>query len=164
MGGLSPSWRDGMLKAIVASLVLVVASVGAAPRAEAKGIPIPVVWGNHFNFDHIATLKMSPEFREAFPELHADAELTHVSESWVLFWVAGLWVTDKGYALHNPGDETGWEISADDVKMLQQEGIVPDPLPVDGIQPMTYAAGFSVWIVALVLLGLFLLSRRRATA
>lgn len=148
-----------MLKTIAASCALAVASFGVAPAAEAKGIPIPIVWGNHFNFDHISDVKMPADMQAAFPDMHADVELAHVSESWVVFWVVGFWLNDKGYALHNPGEDTGWELTAEDVKMLQAQGIVPDPLPTDGIQPMTYAAGFSAWIGILVLVGIFLLRR-----
>jgi hypothetical protein len=143
-----------MIKFLAASLALVFATFGLAPRAEAARLPI--VWGNHHNFDPIAPLKIPAELAGEVPKewTEGGAELAHHSESFVIFWIAGFWLNDKGLAVHVPGRDMYWDVSEEDLKTFKELHLVPDPLPDTNIQPMTYLASFWGWLGVLAAVGI----------
>jgi hypothetical protein len=141
-----------MLKYLAASLALAFVAAGVAPAAEAARAP--VIWGTNDTFDEIAPLTVPDEAKSVFPaEWRNGAQLTHHSESFVLFWVVGLWLTDKGYAVHVPGSQEYWDITEEEVKEFQSLKLLPAALPDTAIKPMTWLAAFWGWGAILIGLG-----------
>jgi len=70
----------------------------------------------------------------------------------IQFFVAGVYVEDEGYVLGVKGDSKKFfhMPTGDQLKSLQQRGLLPDPLPPYSLNAFDYLFGYSLWIVLLV--------------
>lgn len=66
----------------------------------------------------------------------------------IQFFVAGLYLTDDGYVLGVRGEDTFYPMpTGEELKGLQADGLLPDPLPAYRIGWFDYALGYSLWII-----------------
>lgn len=69
------------------------------------------------------------------------------------FFLAGIYLTDDGYVLQKKGDSFHY-VPLDKVKTdeLQKSGLLPNPLPHYSIPVGAYIAGYSLWLIILVVI------------
>jgi len=126
-----------------ALLALFVAVFAVAPAAEAK-----TMFGEQDNFNTLLKLDISADQIEAYglpKEWAANTEL--VGHSTTLFVLAGVFVSDKGYAIKTTGSDDYWELDAEMIKNMQEVGLLPTPLPPATIDTFDLIFGYSLWIV-----------------
>jgi hypothetical protein len=70
----------------------------------------------------------------------------------IQFFAAGLYVEDEGYVLGVKGDSKKFfhMPTGDQLRSLQQRGLLPDPLPPYSLNAFDYLFGYSLWIVLVV--------------
>src|SRR5438477_11090147 len=65
-----------------------------------------------------------------------------------LFIGAGVWISDDGYTLRIENDPKHFfKVNAEQIAGMQNEGLLPRPLPAYSIPWYEYAFGYSLWIV-----------------
>lgn len=70
------------------------------------------------------------------------------------FFLAGVNITDKGYVLAVKTDseeQQYYALTSPQIKELQAEGSLPDPMPPYKISTLDYVIGYSLWLIILVL-------------
>ncbi len=73
----------------------------------------------------------------------------------IYFFIAGCYVKDEGYALREVGDTKSYISLTDaDIRKLQQEGMLPNPLPAYSLSFWDYLFGYSNWIILAVFVGI----------
>lgn len=67
------------------------------------------------------------------------------------FFIAGVYLKDKGYVLSNT-DENGsyYPLSDSDINKFQKDGLLPSPMPSYEIGLVEYAIGYSLWLVIVI--------------
>jgi hypothetical protein len=66
---------------------------------------------------------------------------------------AGVYLSDDGYILRSKGQNTYYAVTPEELAQLQQEGVVPTPLPPYHISWVDYAFGYSLWIILFGVVG-----------
>lgn len=122
--------------ALAASLVV------AAPRAEAASL-----FGEQDNFNTLMKLNVSAEKIQEYglPPEWKDAEL--VGHSTTLFVFAGVFVSDKGYAIKVPSKDSYLPLDETMIHDLQGIGVLPEPMPSHDVAVIDLLFGYSLWIV-----------------
>lgn len=134
--------QEGRLKTIVAVLAVAFA-VMFAPRADAA-----VMFGEQDNFKTLAKLSIPADVIAAndLPkEWAGNVELTEHSTT--LFILAGVYVSDKGYAIKPLTGDSYWDVTDEQAKILSEAGILPNPLPPHEMDMVDLIFGYSLWIV-----------------
>ncbi len=115
-----------------------------APQAHAAGM-----FGEEDTFNTIqkitvpdaliAEYKLPPEWAGDKTEL--------VSHTTTLFILAGVNITDKGYAIQIAGSDDYWDLTPDLTAGLQEVGVLPTPMPKYSIPIIDLLFGYSLWVV-----------------
>src|SRR5215208_713315 len=64
------------------------------------------------------------------------------------FFLAGIFVSDDGYVLQKKMATTAYyPLSEQKIRELQQNGMLPSPLPKYSIPVWAYLVGYSLWII-----------------
>jgi len=64
------------------------------------------------------------------------------------FFIAGVWHTDDGYVIQNPSEPDEYvPLNDSDIRELQEDGVLPDPMPQYSIPILEYVFGYSLWIL-----------------
>ncbi|HVY90885.1 MAG TPA: hypothetical protein VG942_18605 [Hyphomonadaceae bacterium] len=127
-------------------LIALLALAGAmtfAPRADAA-----MMFGEQDNFKTLAKLTITQEQidKDGLPkEWVGSPEL--VEHSTALFVLAGVWVTDKGYAIKPTTGDSYWDLDDSTVAGLQKLGVLPDPMPKHEMDIIDTIFGYSLYIV-----------------
>lgn len=133
------------MKTIIAALAVAFA-VMFAPHAEAAGM-----FGEQDNFKTLAKLSIPADVIAAndLPkEWAGNVELTEHSTT--LFILAGVYVSDKGYAIKPTTGDSYWDLTEEQAKLLSEAGILPNPLPPHEMDMLDLIFGYSLWIVIAV--------------
>jgi hypothetical protein len=100
------------------------------------------------------------------PEWNEGAQLGYmVTTHW---FVAGLYMSNDGYVIHQPGSDEYWSLDDESVAELQELNVLPDPLPAFQAPVADYAFGYSLWLVITALIlwygGRMVFGRKKAVA
>ena len=69
------------------------------------------------------------------------------------FFLAGIYLTDDGYVLQKKGDPFRYlPLDKEKTSELQKSGALPNPLPKYSIPVGAYLAGYSLWLIILVII------------
>jgi hypothetical protein len=120
-----------------------------APAAEAKGFGR---FGEDQTIHEIQPLTIPEDVASAGvlpPEWAEGAQLGYMTTT---HWFgAGLYMSQDGYVIHQPGTDSYWDLDAEGIAELQAMGVLPDPLPAFSPPVIEYVFGYSLWIVIAVL-------------
>jgi hypothetical protein len=84
--------------------------------------------------------------REIQPTKDPQYKLCYKSSTY--FFLAGCYVTDDGYVLQKVGESKAYIVlDAGRIRQLQQEGVLPTPLPPYSLSFSDYLVGYSNWII-----------------
>lgn len=115
-----------------------------APRADAAGM-----FGEQDNFNTIQKITVPDSLIAEYglPAEWAGDRTELVSHTTTLFILAGVNITDHGYAIQVGGTDGYWELNPDLTKALQEANVLPNPLPKYSIPIIDLLFGYSLWIL-----------------
>lgn len=115
-----------------------------APRADAAGM-----FGEQDNFETIQKITVSDALIAEYklPAEWAGDKTELASHTTTLFILAGVNITDKGYAIQVAGTDDYWELTPEMITELQEIGVLPTPMPTYSIPIIDLLFGYSLWIV-----------------
>jgi hypothetical protein len=94
-----------------------------------------------------------------------DPKYTLCYKTSIFFFILGCYVKDDGYVLCPVGESKKYiPLDAAKIQQLQQEGILPTPLPPYSLSFWEYLFGYSNWITLAVVVGFFLIKWARGKA
>ncbi|MEQ1784541.1 MAG: hypothetical protein ABMA14_24610 [Hyphomonadaceae bacterium] len=115
-----------------------------APQAHAAGM-----FGEEDSFNTLQKITIPAELATelGLPAEWVGDKTELDSHSSTLFVFAGVNITDKGYAIRVTGTEGYWPLEADLIAVLQERGVLPNPMPSHAIPIIDLLFGYSLWIV-----------------
>jgi len=86
----------------------------------------------------------------------------------IMYVLAGLYLSNDGYVLGVKSDSSHYYDlpTGDDLKSIQAQGLLPDPLPAYSVGWFDYVLGYSLWIVLVIVAAVYLIGwlRKRPAA
>lgn len=103
------------------------------------------------------------EIHEIQPTRDPNFTLCHKVRTY--FFVGGIYVADDGYVLQKKGQYGYYPLDAARIRALQEEGVLPTPLPPYSLSLWDRLCGYSLWIGLVFVIGIPILNwlRSRAT-
>lgn len=128
---------------LMALLLVFFINVGACSTANAIGVGM-VFFGNDEKMHTIQKVE----------GLGGSTEYYLCYKTTTHFFVAGIYLSDDGYVLQEGGDTSKYiPLSQTRTVELQQQGVLPNPLPSYSIPLFEYAVGYSLWLLLVAIGG-----------
>ncbi len=115
-----------------------------APQAHAAGM-----FGEEDSFNTLQKITVSAELATelGLPAEWVGDKTELDSHASTLFVFAGVNITDKGYAIRVIGNDKYWALDDNQIAVLQERGVLPNPMPSHAIPIIDLLFGYSLWLV-----------------
>ncbi len=108
--------------------------------AQAKGIPL--YFGESEDLNMIERVE---------PLVIEDETFFLGYHTYFKWFLAGVYVRDRGYVLIDASKTRYIELDEKDIQQLQEEEMLPTPLPEYKLEGIDYLKGYSLWLILLAL-------------